>query len=285
MATARACLMCKARLDPPAEPDEATQTRATPRRRDDPSATTRTHALSLPDDDAEAPRSALSGKGYDPSEVVAWLVCEPLEPIPVLPDAQISIGRSAECDVVLRHRSISRKQGIVREVGGSLLYQDLGSSNGTFVNGRRTKQAKLEPGDVLNFGPYTLEVHSNATVQELEDELDGEGTQVLEVSSITHGFLHEVPLGEVLQGIEFNQKSGTLRLISGELRGELAIDRGRPLRASFGGKTEDEAVLAMLALAEGRYMFAPELELGAPKVKGTITALLLEASRRADHGQ
>jgi len=63
-----------------------------------------------------------------------------------------TIGRSAECDVVLAIRRVSARHAQVLKVAGQYFIEDLGSSNGTFVNGQRIdKRTPLRPGDRLDF--------------------------------------------------------------------------------------------------------------------------------------
>jgi pSer/pThr/pTyr-binding forkhead associated (FHA) protein len=69
-------------------------------------------------------------------------------------DAPIStLGRSAPSDVILRDEIVSRQHAQLRWAGGSAFIQDLGSTNGTFVNGERvTALRPLVAGDVIRLG-------------------------------------------------------------------------------------------------------------------------------------
>lgn len=70
--------------------------------------------------------------------------------VPVTPGHVI--GRDA-CDVVLPDPEVSRRHAIVRALGEHPAIQDLGSLNGTFVNGRRIEGVTpLHVGDVLRLG-------------------------------------------------------------------------------------------------------------------------------------
>ncbi len=231
------------------------------------------------------PTSKLNATNVDLRNVVAWLACEPLDPVPIVQGAAVTVGRSPDCDLVLRHKSVSRLQAVIKAHGKTLDFTDEGSSNGTFLNGKRTAAGALKAGDVLSFGPYEVEVHSNDSIASLNKEMDMEGTQVIEVSSLATGFLHEASLAELLQGIEFNRKSGTLKILSGSVRGTLHVEQGRPVRAVLGSDIDEEAAIRMLTLREGRYTFSSDVEPGQPTMAGTITGLLLEASRRADQGE
>ncbi|HUR53272.1 MAG TPA: FHA domain-containing protein [Gemmataceae bacterium] len=59
------------------------------------------------------------------------------------------IGRDEECDIRLDHKSVSKLQCVVVKTDGLLLIRDLGSTNGTRVNGQRVRRAALLPGDNL----------------------------------------------------------------------------------------------------------------------------------------
>jgi pSer/pThr/pTyr-binding forkhead associated (FHA) protein len=60
------------------------------------------------------------------------------------------IGRDEECDIRLEHKSVSKLQCVLVKTDGLLLLRDLGSTNGTRVNGQRVRRAALLPGDNLS---------------------------------------------------------------------------------------------------------------------------------------
>ena len=63
-----------------------------------------------------------------------------------------AIGRSPDCDVVLRDPAVSRRHALVSSRGGRCAVRDLGSRNGVTRNGVPVAVAVLQPGDVLRFG-------------------------------------------------------------------------------------------------------------------------------------
>lgn len=62
------------------------------------------------------------------------------------------IGRSEESEIVLLDPSVSRAHALVEVLAGSPIVRDLGSTNGTFLNGRRVEAESLRDGDELRFG-------------------------------------------------------------------------------------------------------------------------------------
>jgi predicted component of type VI protein secretion system len=74
-------------------------------------------------------------------------------------DGVNSIGRHDDCLIRIRSAQVSRRHCELYEDGGRLMLRDLGSSNGTFVNGKRVLgQQSLKAGDVLTIGGVTLRV-------------------------------------------------------------------------------------------------------------------------------
>lgn len=73
-----------------------------------------------------------------------------------LSKAVTSIGRSKECDVTLDDASVSRRHAEVHVGDGSVWILDLGSTNGTEVNGARAQRTQLEHGDRIVIGQTEL---------------------------------------------------------------------------------------------------------------------------------
>ena len=87
---------------------------------------------------------------------------EPTQRIP-LRKARVQFGRGAGCDYQLTGGYVSRRHArFERGPGGQWQVIDLGSSNGTFVNGRRGEVATLNDGDVVSMGPHRLVLRASA---------------------------------------------------------------------------------------------------------------------------
>lgn len=61
----------------------------------------------------------------------------------------VVIGRAAEADIAVAADEISRRHALVKPTQDGLSVEDLGSSNGTYINGKRVQQGFLKPGDEL----------------------------------------------------------------------------------------------------------------------------------------
>jgi pSer/pThr/pTyr-binding forkhead associated (FHA) protein len=76
----------------------------------------------------------------------------------VLQEGETSVGRGVDNDVILADISVSRRHLKILREGESLTLRDLGSGNGTFVNGRRVHVATLSDGDRIEVGETVLVV-------------------------------------------------------------------------------------------------------------------------------
>jgi Protein of unknown function (DUF3662)/FHA domain len=68
-----------------------------------------------------------------------------------------TLGRSRQCDVVLNDPNVSRQHAEIRPRGGSWVLNDLGSTNGSCLNGRRINSPEvLKRGDEIELGTSAL---------------------------------------------------------------------------------------------------------------------------------
>lgn len=67
------------------------------------------------------------------------------------------IGKRETNDMILVDKTVSRNHVEIEYTSDSFLLRDLGSTNGTFLNGSRVKEAYLSPGDLIKIGNTTLE--------------------------------------------------------------------------------------------------------------------------------
>jgi hypothetical protein len=70
----------------------------------------------------------------------------------VLGEQMLSVGRMPECNIVLADPNVSRRHAEIRPKGVGYVVVDLGSTNGTRVNGIRITEHELVDGDELTFG-------------------------------------------------------------------------------------------------------------------------------------
>jgi pSer/pThr/pTyr-binding forkhead associated (FHA) protein len=78
----------------------------------------------------------------------------------------IVVGRKEDCDLRLEHKSVSKVHCVLVKTDGLLLLRDLGSTNGTRVNGTRVRRAALLPNDQLCIAHYKFRVYLGPDVAE-----------------------------------------------------------------------------------------------------------------------
>jgi pSer/pThr/pTyr-binding forkhead associated (FHA) protein len=75
-----------------------------------------------------------------------------------LPSTVTIVGRRQDCDLCVPLMVISRRHCALNMDDNELSIRDLGSSNGTFVNGERIDEVDLSPGDKVSIGPLNFVV-------------------------------------------------------------------------------------------------------------------------------
>jgi sigma-B regulation protein RsbU (phosphoserine phosphatase) len=104
----------------------------------------------------------------------------------------IVIGRSSCCDVVLEAKKVSRKHTrIFQDPFGRWIFEDLGSSNGTFINGKRIEAISVMPGELIVIGPFSLSI-----TQSFEQEIEPDQS-IAETNVIIEDFETEIFYAEI----------------------------------------------------------------------------------------
>ena len=92
----------------------------------------------------------------------------PLEggpPVEIVKDMTL-VGRKEDCDVRLDHKSVSKLHCVIVKADGAVMIRDLGSTNGTRVNGTRVRRAVLLPNDKLSIANFHYKVLFGAALAE-----------------------------------------------------------------------------------------------------------------------
>ena len=80
-----------------------------------------------------------------------------------LGEASVVIGRSPDCTIVLDDANVSRRHAEVKVVNGVYAISDLGSTNGTKVNGVTISAERgLRDGDIINLGSHSIRFEAAA---------------------------------------------------------------------------------------------------------------------------
>lgn len=82
---------------------------------------------------------------------------------------RISIGRKPQNDVIIDNLAVSGEHTLITCVGNDVFAEDLGSTNGTIVNGEAIKKQQLHDNDMLEIGKYKLKFVVETFVRPQED--------------------------------------------------------------------------------------------------------------------
>ncbi len=216
---------------------------------------------------------------------------------PLAEGQEIVIGRSSELDMVLVEEMVSRKHARIALADGAISIEDLGSTNGTFVNGEKVQQGTLREGDRVLIGTNILKVvaaHQDAEARaNLKAMAVGRvtakqqpGTRASEEAPRMSGNLEEIPLPDLLQLFGTSRKAGVLVLRTAGREGRIYLNEGRIRFAEFTGMAAVpplKAVYRMLSWTTGSFALDPpdtrELE-GAIDV--SAQEVLMEGFRQHD---
>src|SRR5215471_18775739 len=104
-------------------------------------------------------------------------------PIEIVKDLVV-IGRKEDCDVRLEHKSVSKLHCVVVKTDGLLLLRDLGSTNGTRVNGTRVRRAALLPNDQVAIAHFRFRIFLGPDEPPPEALRQHEHTQALDQKEV-----------------------------------------------------------------------------------------------------
>jgi pSer/pThr/pTyr-binding forkhead associated (FHA) protein len=98
-----------------------------------------------------------------------------------LSQERITIGRKAENEIPIDNLAVSGKHALIISILDDSFLEDLGSTNGTYVNGKLIKKHALKDGDVIAIGKHELKyVNENATD---DDDDEFEKTMIIKPGS------------------------------------------------------------------------------------------------------
>ncbi len=212
---------------------------------------------------------------------------------PLRPNREIVIGRSSDLDMVLVEDMVSRKHAKIMTYDETVSIQDLGSTNGTFVNGEKIRRVDLKDGDRILIGTSIIKLGaaSGETVATLSEK---EARSKLQVTAnhraapkSMSGNIEEIPLPDLLQLLSTSRKSGVLVLRSDWGTGRIFFRKGQIYWSALdegGPEAAPKKILfRMLGWNQGVFELEPADDRTMPdEMTDSIEALLMEGMRQLD---
>jgi pSer/pThr/pTyr-binding forkhead associated (FHA) protein len=118
-------------------------------------------------------------------------------PIDIAKDL-IIVGRKEDCDLRLDHKSVSKQHCIIVRTDGLLMLRDLGSTNGTRVNGTRVRRAALLPNDQLAIAHFRFRVFLGPDEEPVRPDEHTQAIDGEEVARLLKGAKDKAPAKEAL---------------------------------------------------------------------------------------
>ncbi|HEX9579453.1 MAG TPA: DUF4388 domain-containing protein [Myxococcales bacterium] len=210
---------------------------------------------------------------------------------------ELVIGRSSDLDMVLIEDMVSRKHAKITLAPGQITISDLGSTNGTFVNGEKVKRSRLKEGDRILIGTSILKLVGVARqagaaidVKQAQQHLDrAAAAQEKKTGGRTavQGRLEEVPLVDLLQLLSTSKKTGAI-VIKGYRGGRVHLRGGKVVSAVIDADPTlppKKALYRMVTWTQGGFEFVPQ-EGELPPMPNEIAEgteqLVMEAMHQAD---
>lgn len=213
---------------------------------------------------------------------------------PLHPDREIVIGRSSELDMVLVEDMVSRKHAKIATNSAQIVIMDLGSTNGTFVNGEKIRKTRLKEGDRILIGTSILKVvtasgSAPASAQAAREQLEavGKSSDAGGKQSSMSGTLEEVPIPDLLQLFSTSKRTGVLHIKSALGYGKIYLRNGNIFYCSIDDDHDlgpMKALCRIVGWEEGTFEFGPpepdaEFML---ELEDATESLLMEALRQLD---
>jgi len=208
-----------------------------------------------------------------------------------LPEAgEIVIGRSSELDMVLVEDMVSRRHAKISVESGEIFLEDLGSTNGSFVNGEKVTRTKLAEGDRILIGTSIIKVvasDGSGSLQDAKAQMqDVSSAKPATAASTMTGSIAEVALPDLLQLFSASKKTGVLQITTDTDVGSIYLDEGSVQFAAVNGDESvppEKAFYRILIWDEGTFDLLPKVEREFPtKVQMSIEGLLMEGMRQLD---
>ena len=209
---------------------------------------------------------------------------------PLPASSEIIVGRSSDLDMVLVEDMVSRRHAKISVNGDTVTIQDLGSTNGTFVNGERVDRMTLTDGDRVLIGTSIIKLVTTdgpAVPQQPKKRLEevAAGRRTNQVRSMS-GAIDEVPLPDLLQLFGSSRKTGVLVVKTETDTGKVYLERGSIVFASINDSdllSAEKALHRILAWRHGTfYMEALEKIEIAVRIELSTEAALMEGMRILD---
>ncbi len=208
--------------------------------------------------------------------------------VPLQDTNEIVVGRASDVAIVLVEEMVSRRHARFVISDSEVAVEDLGSTNGTFVNGEKIQRSTLKEGDRVLIGTSILKVvpgeQAPTSKRRMMTPKPSMAPQRGPAKSMS-GQIEEIPLPDLLQLLGTSKKSGVLVITAEQDVGRLIMHRGM---ITFAEINDDDlpplkAAIRMLGWSRGTFDFEPPDERTITvTINLSVQELLMEGLRQLD---
>ena len=228
------------------------------------------------------------------------------------PNRELIIGRSSELEMVLIEDMVSRQHAKITTTDNEIVIEDLGSTNGTFVNGEKITKCNLKEGDRILIGTSIIKLiyeegapapgASTSGTSSVTKPDEGE-TETMTTrrrvssqnytshgatqSGVLSGVIDQVPLPDLLQLFSASKKTGGLFIMTpGGTEGCIYLKEGRVYGAVINQHFEvpvERACARIMSWTSGNFLLdtTASHEFEKP-IDETVESMLMESMRIMD---
>jgi pSer/pThr/pTyr-binding forkhead associated (FHA) protein len=212
---------------------------------------------------------------------------------PLRMNREIIIGRSSDLDMVLVEDMVSRRHAKISTNETEVFIQDMGSTNGTFVNGEKVTRSQLQEGDRILVGTSIIKMvavdpmaNAHQSEAEARRRLEAGAKRQNTVGRPMSGVIEEIPLPDLLQLLSTSRKSGVLTITSQVGVGRIYLRTGNIYFAAINDDfnvSPQKAIYRMLSWETGTFELEPGGEMNVmEEIQESTEALLMEGVRQID---
>jgi serine phosphatase RsbU (regulator of sigma subunit)/pSer/pThr/pTyr-binding forkhead associated (FHA) protein len=174
------------------------------------------------------------------------------------------LGRSPECQIQLDSEMVSRRHAQVTREGNAFYLEDLGSGNGTVLNGKRIgERTQLQSNDRLKLGPILLRFEAGAPARKRPAPLN----KILSV---------EITAGDTVKIVESNENTGGFGVL--EVQPEAKLRAVIEITRSLAGTVDLQAIVPLIL--DTLFSIFPQADRGCVLLKDQETGQMVPVAQK-----
>jgi len=200
----------------------------------------------------------------------------------------VTVGRSGEVDLILVEGMVSRRHARFTLSGDQLRVEDLGSTNGTFVNGEKVSRAQLAEGDRVLIGTSILKVMFSRSPVGTKPPPPDRSTLNEEMTSSRYrasGDLQEISVPELLEMFSATGRQAVLELRGPGGIAQVTVSDGRVedcVLDTLPKAPADKVMLRVLGFSKGSFAVRSYREPGGRRINRPVLELLVDGLFKLD---